>query len=139
MKKGKDGTYSITMYEEDYSGKQLVVDAELVVSVTKKLFSMEFELTNENSLFIDYLKKSLESFDEVTIVAIKYKDFYEEVINKTLGLPFTILDLQSEKNYKTWLWVKKPVLHVAIYQRKNYFKTSVTIDDLFNRRINGFR
>ena len=138
-------------YSGEYNEKIIVFDSELFVKVKRKyLFLPKFVLSDFNRKVVRYIKQLSKDSTEINnfyggneikehiriiIGAVKNYSLIQHIINKTLGLSYTVVDLQTEKNYGHWLKIIQPIAHYSIVQRRYYCKQSIYLtEDILNNK-----
>ena len=123
----RNNEYTISPLETDYRKDLLIVDAELLFTAKRKwLIKKTFEISDFNRKVIRYLNKISKNYDDITIVIVKDYKFGEKIVTTLLRLQqYSVLDIESESNYKNWLNIVQPVKHLAILKRRYYHRNSV--------------
>jgi glutamate racemase len=116
---------SINSVESDI----LIVDAELLFTVKRKWYGKKtYEINNLHRKVVRFLKAQQGRLDAIVIGCAHDFSFVQDVVNTVLLLPYSVIDLKNERNYKNWLRLQQPKLHLAIKERNYYTRVTMVAE-----------
>lgn len=103
----------------------LVIDSELIITTIKKFFGLvkRYTISENDTIFFHALKKLIGQFEEVNIAIVGDSKKRENALKK-FKIDVSCVTFFSEEEYRNWLRMVNPKLHLATIGRIKYSKNS---------------